>query len=88
VSDDELTPRQRAMGWTTELVNSYVEQRNQAATKRILGRVGNINPLTGKPRRREIFEGPAYGNWNPQNFWRRDRGCSPRRDWWKSGSEF
>ncbi len=62
MSDDELTPRQRAMGWTPELVNSYVEQRNQAATKRILGLFdGNINPRTGKPRRREKFEGAAYG---------------------------
>jgi hypothetical protein len=62
------------MGWTPELVNSYVEQRNQATTKRILGLFdGNINPRTGKPRRREKFEGAAYG-WHPQNFWRRNRG--------------
>jgi hypothetical protein len=72
-NDDELTRRQRAMGWTPELVDSYVAERNKANADRIFGRIDNINPVTGKPRRKERFEGPAYG-WNPQNFWRRNRG--------------
>jgi hypothetical protein len=74
MSDDELTPRQKKMGWTRALVAAYVEERNQIATKKILGLFeGRINPYTGRPRRPERFEGPAYG-WNPRDFWRRNRG--------------
>jgi hypothetical protein len=36
MSDDELTDRQKKMGWTPALVDNYVEQRNHAASKKIL----------------------------------------------------
>jgi hypothetical protein len=78
MSDEEkksdLTERQRKFGgWTDEAWERYVAERNGIASKSIFDRISNINPRTGKPRRTEKFEGAAYG-WNPQNFWRRDRG--------------
>jgi hypothetical protein len=72
--DEELTKQQIAAGWTPEKMKEYVKSRNRAAATNIFDmRAGNINPRTGRPRRTEKFEGAAYG-WNPQNYWRKNRG--------------
>ena len=45
---DELTRKQKEAGWTPELVDSYVAERNRVAAEKIFGMArGNINPITG-----------------------------------------
>jgi hypothetical protein len=83
MSDDlpKLSKREIEAGWTPESLAAYTRERNEAAANKIWNPRGNINPLTGKPRRRTIVEREDNAHswlkrsYDPCHYWR-----TPRRD--------
>jgi len=79
---ERLAKRKAGVAWPEAELDAYVAERNAAAANRIFGMIdGNINPATGRPRRKTVVEsGKGPHSWvrrgyNPHSAWR-----TPRRE--------